>query len=175
LDLIEMKEALSTVSGPLQLSECFCSFENLNYNFVSHCLCNWKLSFAWCREAQIIGDFNGWDGSNHRMEKNEFGVWSIKIPDSGGNPVIPHNSRVKFRFMQGNGVWVDRIPAWIKYATVDPASFGAPYDGVYWDPPTSERYQLLVFGIPYYSCMLNLLDAINPNYGLLHFPIIIQL
>lgn len=93
------------------------------------------------QEAQIIGDFNGWDGSNHRMEKNEFGVWSIKIPDSGGNPAIPHNSRVKFRFMQGNGVWVDRIPAWIKYATVDPASFGAPYDGVYWDPPTSERYE----------------------------------
>ncbi|KAJ6736514.1 14-ALPHA-GLUCAN-BRANCHING ENZYME [Salix viminalis] len=93
------------------------------------------------QEAQIIGDFNGWDGSNHRMEKNEFGVWSIKIPDSGGDPAIPHNSRVKFRFMQGNGVWVDRIPAWIKYATVDPASFGAPYDGVYWDPPTSERYE----------------------------------
>ncbi|XP_050234417.1 1,4-alpha-glucan-branching enzyme 1, chloroplastic/amyloplastic-like [Mercurialis annua] len=93
------------------------------------------------QEAEVIGDFNGWDGSNHRMEKNEFGVWSIKIPDSGGNPVIPHNSRVKFRFKHGNGVWVDRIPAWIKYATVDPGSFGAPYDGVYWDPPTSERYQ----------------------------------
>lgn len=93
------------------------------------------------QEAQIIGDFNGWDGSNHGMVKSEFGVWSIKIPDSDGNPAIPHNSRVKFRFKHGNGVWVDRIPAWIKYAIADPTRFAAPYDGVYWDPPPTERYQ----------------------------------
>nr|AHW50662.1 starch branching protein I [Lens culinaris] len=93
------------------------------------------------QEAQIIGDFNGWNGSNHHMEKDQFGVWSIKIPDADGNPAIPHNSRVKFRFRHSDGVWVDRIPACIKYATVDPARFAAPYDGVYWDPPLSERYQ----------------------------------
>ncbi|MCL7044445.1 hypothetical protein MKW94_020451 [Papaver nudicaule] len=93
------------------------------------------------QEAQLIGDFNGWDGTNHKMEKDQFGVWTIKIPDSGGNPAIPHGSKVKFRFKHGNGVWVDRIPAWIKYATVDPAKFAAPYDGVYWDPKPSDRYQ----------------------------------
>ncbi|KAG6509597.1 hypothetical protein ZIOFF_027597 [Zingiber officinale] len=92
------------------------------------------------QEAQVIGDFNGWDGSNHKMERNEFGVWTITIPDSGGSPSIPHNSRIKFRFKHGNGVWVDRIPAWIKFATVAPTQFGAPYDGVYWDPQSSERY-----------------------------------
>ncbi|KAK9946818.1 hypothetical protein M0R45_012261 [Rubus argutus] len=94
------------------------------------------------REAQLVGDFNGWEGSNHKMEKNQFGVWSIKIPDfDDGNSAIPHNSRVKFRFKHGKGVWVDRIPAWIKYATADPARFAAPFDGVFWDPPPSERYQ----------------------------------
>ncbi|XWS26006.1 hypothetical protein CRYUN_Cryun27aG0116700 [Craigia yunnanensis] len=93
------------------------------------------------QEAEVIGDFNGWDGSNHKMEKNQFGVWSIKIPDSEGNPAIPHNSRVKFRFKHGDGVWVDRIPAWVKYATVDNTRFGAPYDGVHWDPPPSGRYE----------------------------------
>ncbi|XP_031494666.1 1,4-alpha-glucan-branching enzyme 1, chloroplastic/amyloplastic-like [Nymphaea colorata] len=93
------------------------------------------------QEAQLIGDFNGWDGSNHQMERNEFGVWTIKIPNPNGDPAIPHNSRVKFRFKCPNGAWVDRIPAWIKYATVDPTRFAAPYDGVYWDPPPSERYQ----------------------------------
>lgn len=92
------------------------------------------------QEAQLIGDFNGWDGSNYKMEKNQFGVWSIRIPDSGGKPAIPHNSRVKFRFKHGNGVWVDRIPAWIKYATVDPTRFAAPYDGVYWAPPPEASY-----------------------------------
>lgn len=93
------------------------------------------------QEAELIGDFNGWNGSKHRMEKNRFGVWSITIPDSDGKSVIPHNSRVKFRFKCGNGAWVDRIPAWIKYTTVDPNRFAAPYDGVYWDPPMEERYQ----------------------------------
>lgn len=93
------------------------------------------------QEAQLIGDFNGWNGSNHRMERNQFGVWSIRIPDSNGKASIPHNTKVKFRFKHGNGVWVDRIPAWIKYATVDPTKFAAPYDGVYWDPPSEERYQ----------------------------------
>ncbi|KAG6704631.1 hypothetical protein I3842_07G141500 [Carya illinoinensis] len=95
------------------------------------------------QEAQLVGDFNGWNGANHKMEKNQFGVWSIRLPDSGGNPAIPHNSRVKFRFQHRDGVWVDRIPAWIKYATVDPTRFGAPYDGVYWDPPPAERYQFM--------------------------------
>jgi 1,4-alpha-glucan branching enzyme len=32
-------------------------------------------------------------------------------------------------------VWVDRIPAWIKWATVEPGKMGATYDGVFWDPP----------------------------------------
>lgn len=73
------------------------------------------------------------------MEKNQFGVWSIKINDCDGNPAIPHNSRVKFRFKRGDGVWVDCIPAWIKYATVDPTRFAAPYDGIYWDPAPLER------------------------------------
>ncbi|KAK1320733.1 1,4-alpha-glucan-branching enzyme [Acorus calamus] len=93
------------------------------------------------QEAQLVGDFNGWDGSNHKMEKDEFGVWTVRIPDSGENPAIPHNSRVKFRFKHGNELWVDRIPAWIRYATVDLTQFGAPYDGVYWDPPPTERYE----------------------------------
>lgn len=92
-------------------------------------------------EAQLVGDFNGWNGSQHKMQRNEFGVWTIRIPDEGDKPSIPHNSKVKFRFKHGNGVWVDRIPAWIRYATVEPNSFAAAYDGVYWDPPPSERYE----------------------------------
>ncbi|GJN39398.1 hypothetical protein PR202_gb28512 [Eleusine coracana subsp. coracana] len=92
------------------------------------------------QEAELIGDFNNWNGVKHRMKKDEFGVWSIKIPHVNGKPAIPHNSKVKFRFRHGDGVWVDRIPAWIRYATFDASKFGAPYDGVHWDPPAGERY-----------------------------------
>ena len=72
------------------------------------------------------------------MTKDNFGVWSIKIPHVDGRPAIPHNSKVKFRFRH-DGVWVERIPAWIRYAIVNTSKFGAPYDGVHWDPTTSER------------------------------------
>ena len=88
------------------------------------------------------------------MEKDQFGVWCITIPDLGGKAAIPHNSKVKFRFKHGDGVWVDRIPAWIKYATVDAARFGAPYDGVYWDPPRSEMYALRLLNTITTTCCL---------------------
>ncbi|KAF7098994.1 hypothetical protein CFC21_100687 [Triticum aestivum] len=92
------------------------------------------------KDAQLIGDFNNWNGSGHRMTKDNFGVWSIRISHVNGKPAIPHNSKVKFRFHRGDGLWVDRVPAWIRYATFDASKFGAPYDGVHWDPPTGERY-----------------------------------
>uniref|UniRef100_A0A0E0HVR7 1,4-alpha-glucan branching enzyme n=1 Tax=Oryza nivara TaxID=4536 RepID=A0A0E0HVR7_ORYNI len=92
------------------------------------------------QEAQLIGEFNNWNGAKHKMEKDKFGIWSIKISHVNGKPAIPHNSKVKFRFRHGGGAWVDRIPAWIRYATFDASKFGAPYDGVHWDPPACERY-----------------------------------
>lgn len=93
------------------------------------------------KEAQLIGDFNAWNGLDHQMEKDKFGVWTVYLPDKDGNPAIPHGSNVKIRMKVANGTWIDRIPAWIRYATVDPSNFGAAYDGVYWDPPPSKRYE----------------------------------
>ena len=94
------------------------------------------------------------------MERNEYGVWTIKITDSAGKPAIPHNSRVKFRFMH-NGTWIDRIPAWIKYATADPTSFAAPYDGVYWEPPPSERCR----SSPFFDFVFRIGLSIIRNYS----------
>ena len=45
------------------------------------------------------------------------------------------------RLVRAGGWWVDRIPAWITRATVEPNRMGATYDGVYWDP---EPYQWCV-------------------------------
>lgn len=135
---VEQKKLIETYEGGLE--EFSLGFLKFGFNKEEGCIVYREWAPA-AQDAELIGDFNGWSGSSHKMEKNKFGVWSISIPDSGGNPAIPHNSRVKFRFKHGNGVWVDRIPAWIKYATVDPTIFAAPYDGVYWDPPPSERYE----------------------------------
>ncbi len=67
--------------------------------------------------AQLIGDFNGWEGWD--MQRDDFGVWSVRVPDVDGKPGIPHGSRVKIRLQHPGGWWLDRIPAWITWATVD--------------------------------------------------------
>lgn len=91
------------------------------------------------QQVQLIGDFNDWNGWN--LEREAFGTWKIAIPkgESGESP-IPHGSRVKVRLQTPQGTWVDRIPAWITYATVDANAFGAAYDGVYWNPSESEAH-----------------------------------
>lgn len=38
-----------------------------------------------------------------------------------------------------SGEWIDRIPAWIKYATQD-LTFSPAYDGRFWNPPPAEKY-----------------------------------
>lgn len=88
--------------------------------------------------AQLIGDFNDWNGMD--MSRDDFGVWSVTLPDRDGHPAIPHGSRVKIRLQHPGGWWLDRLPAWITWATVEPNKMGAKYDGIYWDPPVGEKH-----------------------------------
>ncbi|EIE25420.1 starch branching enzyme [Coccomyxa subellipsoidea C-169] len=96
----------------------------------------------WCpaaSSAQLIGDFNAWGGS--WMERDAYGVWKITLPDDPqGKPAIAHGSRVKIRLQHPGGWFVDRVPAWIRWATVEPNKMGAKYDGIFWDPPAQERH-----------------------------------
>ena len=85
-------------------------------------------------EAFLIGDFNGWDRSSHRMIRNEFGVWSITLPanPNTGDYAIPHNSKVKISMVK-HGERIERIPAWITRSVQD-RSQGVTYEGVFWNP-----------------------------------------
>jgi len=74
------------------------------------------------------------DGPHQRQQKHQH-------PGPNGEPAIPHASRVKVRLQSFQGWWVDRVPAWIQYATVPPNEMGAKYDGVYWNPPDGERHE----------------------------------
>eukprot|EP00271_Cylindrocystis_brebissonii_P007309 TRINITY_DN20683_c0_g1_i1.p1 TRINITY_DN20683_c0_g1~~TRINITY_DN20683_c0_g1_i1.p1 ORF type:complete len:881 (+),score=127.80 TRINITY_DN20683_c0_g1_i1:240-2882(+) len=94
------------------------------------------------RQVQLVGDFNGWNGSSHQMERDQFGVWSIRLPDGpDGNAAIPHGSRVKVRLRTPDNQWVDRIPAWISFATADAGRMGATYEGIFWHPSPNDRYK----------------------------------
>jgi len=90
--------------------------------------------------AALIGDFSGW--KEVWMTKDQWGIWEVILPDGAdGKPAIPHKSRIKIKLQAPGGWWVDRLPAWIKWATVEPNKMGAKYDGVFWNPPESEQYK----------------------------------
>lgn len=38
---------------------------------------------------------DNWDREATPMQKNDFGVWEVNLPAKNGQPVIPHNSKVK--------------------------------------------------------------------------------
>jgi hypothetical protein len=45
-------------------------------------------------------------------------VWALFLPDApDGTSAIPHRTKVKARLETAYGEWVERIPAWIKWAT----------------------------------------------------------
>ncbi|KAI5063174.1 hypothetical protein GOP47_0021721 [Adiantum capillus-veneris] len=135
---LKCKEKIKKYEGGL---ENFSSgFTKFGFNRGGDCIVYREWAPA-AQSAQLIGDFNNWDGSQHKMEKDGFGVWTIKICDTNGKPAIPHGSKVKIRLQQGDGTWHDRISAWIRWAKAEPGKFGASYDGIYWNPPASEKYE----------------------------------
>mmetsp|Transcript_12640 Transcript_12640/g.46180 ORF Transcript_12640/g.46180 Transcript_12640/m.46180 type:complete len:854 (+) Transcript_12640:103-2664(+) len=88
------------------------------------------------QNACLIGDFQDWDRMQGvPLSRNEFGVWSCTLPAG----TIPHGSRVKIHLQGADGEWIDKIPAWIKFAVQAPDEI--PYHGIYYDPPASEKYE----------------------------------
>ncbi|KAL4894738.1 glycoside hydrolase superfamily [Aspergillus ambiguus] len=90
-------------------------------------------------EASLVGDFNNWDATAHPMTKNNFGVWELTIPATNGQPVIPHDSKIKITMVTPSGERLYRIPAWIKRAVQD-LSVSPTYDSVFWNPPADQQY-----------------------------------
>lgn len=92
------------------------------------------------RSLSLVGDFNGWNAESHVATKDDFGVFSLFLPDSeDGTPAIPHNSFVKVSLVvDSTGERVMRVPAWIRHAVLDRAA--ATYCGVYWNPSDEETY-----------------------------------
>ncbi|CAL5219263.1 g1061 [Coccomyxa viridis] len=134
---LQTKEALEKAEG--SLTDFAKGYEKLGFRREG----NTVVYREWCpaaTSAQLIGDFNGWGGTH--MEEDGLGVWKAVLPDDPqGRPAIAHGSRVKIRLQHPDGYFVDRIPAWIKWATVAAGQMGAKYDGIYWDPPQQERHQ----------------------------------
>ena len=78
-------------------------------------MCGWWFR-EWLPEAYdvyIFGDFNGWQRTQLRLDKDSNGVWSIFLPEAMYGYRLTHGSLYKLHIHGANG-WLDRIPA---YAT----------------------------------------------------------
>lgn len=91
------------------------------------------------KSIALVGDFNNWNKESHKLTRDEFGVWSIFLPDlETGAEAITHESYIRLWVQGANDECGWRLPAWIRYTTYDPTY--NEYVGRYWNPPPKQRY-----------------------------------
>lgn len=83
------------------------------------------------RALFLIGDFNGWNRGSHPLAKDNWGVWSIFLPETDQGSAIAHGSKLKVHVISDAGA-EDRIPAYIRRVVQEPET--AAFVGVYWNP-----------------------------------------
>ncbi|MBC7785754.1 MAG: alpha amylase C-terminal domain-containing protein [Burkholderiales bacterium] len=81
-------------------------------------------------QLRLIGDFNGWDRFGHPMVRDEFGVWSLFLPDDKYRDRLTHGSRIKVHVVLPDGSTMDRIPAYARRVLQEPQSIS--FVGQYW-------------------------------------------
>ncbi len=87
-------------------------------------------------QLRLIGDFNGWDRYNCPLVRDQFGVWSIFLPDDNYANSLTHGSRVKVTVVSESSESVDRIPAYIRRAIQES---DMQFVGQYWNP--AEKFE----------------------------------
>jgi len=89
----------------------------------------------WAPEAAqlwLTGDFNDWNRESHPMQRNEAGIWEIRIPDSAPQ-TLKHGQRVKVRVQGARQTEArDRIPAILPAQVQDAES--KVFSGLLWWP-----------------------------------------
>lgn len=87
---------------------------------------------------RLIGDFNGWDRAANFLDRDEFGVWSIFLPESEYQGRIVHEGRYKVHVVTDLG-GMDRIPAYARRVLQDPHS--KAFVALHWDPSPTHVFQ----------------------------------
>ena len=83
------------------------------------------------KEVFVFGDWNNWERSEFPMEKDEWGIWSVFIPQ-GANNRLGHGSLIKLHVHGADGSWADRIPVFIRRVVQDEATKN--FTGQVWAP-----------------------------------------
>ncbi len=79
----------------------------------------------------LIGDFNGWNRTSHKLERNDKGDWEIFLPYKEYKDTFVHSSKVKVNVQANNGS-NDRIPAYIRKVIQDQNTWD--FSGQLWFP-----------------------------------------
>jgi len=79
----------------------------------------------------LTGDFNEWNRTTHKLEKNHKGDWEIFLPYEEYKNTFVHGSKVKVNVHAVNGS-TDRIPAYIQRVIQDPGTHD--FSGQLWFP-----------------------------------------
>ena len=82
-------------------------------------------------QLRLIGDFNNWDRYGNPLVRDEFGVWSLFLPDDKFASKLTHGSKLKVHVVHDNGTTKDRIPAYIQRVLQEGHS---QFVGQYWNP-----------------------------------------
>ncbi len=103
------------------------------------------VSGVWYREwapgatqLYLVGEFNGWDRASHPLQRDEFGVWHLFLPDRTYARRLVHASKLKVRVV-APGSDLDRLPAYARRVVQDPTTLA--FDAQYWVPPTPYRWR----------------------------------
>jgi 1,4-alpha-glucan branching enzyme len=105
----------------------------------------WGSKGVWYREwapnalqLRLIGDFNNWDRMSHPLVRDQFGVWSLFLPDEKFGDKLVHGSKLKVHVVTETSS-MDRIPAYIRRVVQDSGSLG--FVAQYWNPPEPYRFE----------------------------------
>jgi 1,4-alpha-glucan branching enzyme len=82
----------------------------------------------------LTGDFNNWDRSRDGLSRDEWGVWSLFLPDADYADRLVHGSRLKVHVVAGDGAGMDRIPAYARRVVQEPPMTG-DFVAQFWMPP----------------------------------------
>lgn len=86
-------------------------------------------------QLSLTGDFNNWDRTTHKLERNKNGDWEIFLPYEQYKDSFVHGSKIKVHVQAGNGS-IDRIPAYIRKVIQDPQTYD--FAGQLWFPESFE-------------------------------------
>lgn len=84
------------------------------------------------REVSVFGDWNDWDRMQYPLTKDEWGIWTLFMPDEQIAGRIKHKSLVKLHIHGADGSRRDRIPAYIRRVVQDNDT--KDFSGQVWEP-----------------------------------------